>query len=240
MVVHHDGRRLPAPDGASLTLRPGTVTVVSGPSGTGKSTLAEVVLRLRTVQEGRAEVVDAAGRRTPLADVEQRSWLDQAAWLGQQAVVVPGTLRANAMLLGGGDGSEEALARAAAAAGLADVVAELPQGWDTPVGDGGYGLSAGQRQRLALTRVLLTTAPLVVLDEPSAHLDHATERAVRAAVAALRADGRTVLLIAHRAALAAGRRPGGHPRPAARVADRSREADAAAPGGETTMLVGAP
>ena len=240
VVVQHDGRRLSAPDGASLTLRPGTVTVLSGPSGSGKSTLAEVVLRLRAVQAGRAEVVDASGRRTPLAAIEQRSWLDQAAWLGQQAVVVPGTVRANVLLLGGGDGSQEALTRAASAAGLADVVAGLPRGWDTPVGDGGYGLSAGQRQRLALTRVLLADAPLVVLDEPSAHLDHATEAAVRTAVAALRADGRTVLVIAHRAALAAGADQVVTLAPPARATHRSTEPDAAAPAGWTTRLVGAP
>jgi ATP-binding cassette subfamily C protein CydD len=240
VVVQHEGRRLPAPDGASLTLRPGTVTVLSGPSGSGKSTLAEVVLRLRTVQVGRAEVVDASGRRTPLAAIEQRSWLDQAAWLGQQAVVVPGTLRANALLLGDGDGTEAALTRAAAAAGLTDVVAGLPRGWDTPVGDGGYGLSAGQRQRLALTRVLLADAQLVVLDEPTAHLDRAAEDAVRTAVAALSADGRTVLVIAHRAALATGADQVVTLAPPTRAPHRTGEPAAAASAGETTRLVGAP
>lgn len=202
VVVTHDGRQRPAPDGASLTLRPGTITAVTGPSGCGKSTLAEVVLRLRAPDGGSVDVVDAGGRRTALAEVEARSWLDQTVWLGQSPVLVAGSLRENAVLFAGAVSDQE-LSVAARVAGLSDVVAALPDSWDSRLGEGGLGLSAGQRQRLALTRVLLSDAPLVVLDEPSAHLDRGTEAIVQEAIIALRDAGRTVLLIAHRPALAA-------------------------------------
>ena len=201
VAVRHDGRRRPAPDGASLTLRPGTVTALMGPSGCGKSTVAEVVLGLRPLDQGVVSAVDAAGRRTALADIEARSWLDQTAWLGQHPVVVPGTVRDNVTLFSGQVPDAE-LDAAARAAGLSDVLADLPHGWSTWLGDGGLGLSAGQRQRLALTRVLLADAALVVLDEPSAHLDEVTEAVVLDAIRALRDSGRTVLVIAHRQALA--------------------------------------
>ena len=95
------------------------------------------------------------------------------------------------------------LVEAARATGFDEVVAGLPQGWDTLVGSGGVGLSVGQRQRLALTRALCSTAPLVVMDEPTAHLDAASEAHVLTAVRALHASGRTVVIIAHRPALIA-------------------------------------
>ena len=201
VVVRHEGRDRPAPDGASLILRPGTVTAVMGPSGCGKSTVAEVVLGLRAVDQGAVSVLDGAGRRTALVDIEARSWLDQTAWLGQHPVVVPGTVLENVTLFSGSLPDAE-VAEAARASGLTDVLADLPDGWSTRLGDGGLGLSAGQRQRLALTRVLLTDAALVVLDEPSAHLDQISQAVVLDAISALRDSGRTVLVIAHRQALA--------------------------------------
>ncbi|HEX3002760.1 MAG TPA: thiol reductant ABC exporter subunit CydD [Angustibacter sp.] len=200
--VDHPGRRDPAPSDASLTLRPGTVTALVGSSGCGKSTLAEVVLGLRAPDAGSVTVVGPDGERTDLADVDRRAWLDQCAWLGQQPLVVPGSLRENVTLFDPLD--HEELEAAAGRAGLGEVVAALPRGWDTRVGTGGVGLSAGQRQRLALARVLAGTAQLVVLDEPSAHLDADTERYVQDAVDRLRGEGRTVLLIAHRPSLVAG------------------------------------
>ena len=200
VVVRHPGRARPAPDGATLTLRPGEVTAVVGASGSGKTTLAEVVIGLRDIQGGSVDVLDAAGHRTALASIEARSWLDQIAWLGQHPTIVPGTVGENTVLFAG-TVPTDVLDAAARASGLADVVAGLPDGWGTRLGAGGLGLSAGQRQRLALTRVLLADAALVVLDEPSAHLDEATETVVRSAVSSLRDAGRTVLLISHRPAL---------------------------------------
>jgi len=93
--------------------------------------------------------------------------------------------------------------QAARATRFDEVVDGLPQGWRTPVGSAGVGLSVGQRQRLALTRALCSTAPLVVMDEPTAHLDAASEAHVLDAVRALHASGRTVVVIAHRPALMA-------------------------------------
>ena len=92
---------------------------------------------------------------------------------------------------------------AAALTGLDVVVAGLPAGWRTHLGRGGAGLSVGQRQRVALTRALLSDAPLVVLDEPTAHLDAAGEQVVLATVRALTTAGRTVVLVAHRPSLVA-------------------------------------
>lgn len=201
VLVRHEGRSSAAPDGVSLTLLPGRVTALIGPSGGGKSTLAEVVLRLRPLDGGQVEVIDAAGRRSALADVEAGSWHEQCAWLGQHPLVVAGTVRENAVLYAGAVTPAE-LDVAARASGLADVLDALPQGWDTRVGDAGVGLSAGQGQRLALTRVLLTAATLVVMDEPSAHLDESTQTVVLDAIRALRDVGRTVLVIAHRPVLA--------------------------------------
>lgn len=99
--------------------------------------------------------------------------------------------------------STEARDAAAARTGLSEVVATLPLGWDTPLGRGGDGLSVGQRQRVALTRALLHPAPLVILDEPTAHLDSAAEQTVLETVRGLREAGSTVLLVTHRPAVLA-------------------------------------
>jgi ATP-binding cassette subfamily C protein CydD len=185
---------------------------LTGPSGSGKTTAAQVVLRLRPVNDGVAEVVDAPGERTPLSQVVARSWWDQLCWLDQDPVLVPGTLRHNALLFDRAaavDSSVESavegarLAAAAAAAGFEPVLADAAEGWDTLVGRDGLGLSAGQRQRLALVRVLLSDAQLVVLDEPTAHLDGITQDVVVRTLDLLRRQGRTVLVVSHRESLAA-------------------------------------
>ncbi len=187
------------PAGFELDLEPGTVVALTGPSGVGKTTAVEVLLGLLTPDEGSACVEGPDGRLLPLSEVDRRSYWDQVTWLPQRPVLEPGSLRA---LVGGQDDGQRA--RAAALTGLDAVVAELPAGWDTPLGAGGAGLSVGQRQRVALTAALLGDAPLVVLDEPTAHLDAAGEQVVLGTVAALRAAGRTVLLVAHRPSLVAG------------------------------------
>lgn len=182
-----------------LELVPGTVAALVGPSGVGKTSTVEVLLGLLAPDHGTARVQTADGGWLDLSDVDRRSFWDQVSWLPQRPVLEPGTVR---QLVGGRD--DDARSRAAALTGLDAVVAALPQGWDQPLGTGGAGLSVGQRQRVALTAALLADAPLVVLDEPTAHLDAAGEQVVLATVAALRAAGRTVLLVAHRPSLVAG------------------------------------
>jgi len=143
-------------------------------------------------------VLQDDGGTVALGDVERATYWAQVTWLPQRPVLEPGSVRE---VVGGLD--DDARASAAATTGLDAVLADLPDGWATELGRGGDGLSVGQRQRVALTRALLSPAPLVVLDEPTAHLDAAGERVVLESVRALRDAGRTVVLVAHRASLLA-------------------------------------
>jgi ATP-binding cassette subfamily C protein CydD len=143
-------------------------------------------------------VVDAERGETPLTDVDLASLWTQVAWVPQRPALQPGSLRD---LVGGRGPDDPRVGRAAGRTGLDAVVAGLPDGWDTAVGRGGLGLSVGQRQRVALAAALVGDAALVVLDEPSAHLDARSEEDLVRTIAALRDDGRTVLVVAHRPAL---------------------------------------
>ncbi|MGO1568553.1 MAG: thiol reductant ABC exporter subunit CydD [Brachybacterium sp.] len=187
-----------APHRAALTVRPGRVLALTGPSGSGKTTAAQVLLGLLPADEGRAEIIAADGTTTPVEELERRSLWEQVAWLPQRPVLPPGTIRS---VLAGArpDAGGAELEAAAAATGLDAVIAE--RGWDADLGRAGRGISLGERQRLALARAALSPAPLVVLDEPTAHLDGAAEQVVLDLIAALRAAGRTVVVIAHRSAL---------------------------------------
>ncbi len=188
-----------APCGLGLLVRPGTVVALAGPNGAGKSTAVAVLLGLLAPDSGRVVLEAAGGNRIDLAEIDLDSYWSQIAWVPQRPVIEPGTLRA--AVLQGREVGERELTEAAALTGLDAVVAERPEGWDSPLGQGGSGLSLGQRQRLALTRALLAPAPLVVLDEPSAHLDADGEAVVLAAIDRLRGSGRTVVLVAHRTSL---------------------------------------
>lgn len=187
-----------APAPLDVDLRPGRVVALVGPSGAGKSTAVEVLLGLLRPDAGRVELVAGDGTVTPLGDVDLREYWRQVTWLPQRPVLEPGTV---ADVLGAATVADRD--RVAALTGLDAVVAGLPDGWATALGTGGSGLSVGQRQRLALARTLLRPTPVVVLDEPTAHLDAAGERVVLETVAALRDAGSAVLLVAHRPALAA-------------------------------------
>lgn len=205
-TVRAPGRDVVAPADLDLTLPPGRTVVLTGPSGTGKSTTVDLLLGLLRPDRGTAEVVAADGAATALADLDLRTLWAQVAWLPQRPVLEPAPL---GRLVTGADTEDldddlrARRDRAAVLTGLDQVVATLPDGWGTDLGRGGAGLSVGQRQRVALTRALLSDAPLVVLDEPTAHLDAAGERVVLDTVRALRADARTVLLVAHRPSLVA-------------------------------------
>ncbi|MFJ2779358.1 thiol reductant ABC exporter subunit CydD [Kitasatospora sp. NPDC087315] len=204
LTVTFPGRTGPALDDASLTLRPGGTVALTGPSGAGKSTLLAVLLGLTTPDTGTVRITAADGRTYDLAELAPESWRRQIAWVPQHPHLFAGTITDNLRLYRP-DADEPELRAALRAAHALDFVDRLPQGLATVLGEDGAGLSAGQRQRLALARVLLADdRPLVLLDEPTANLDGESEAAVVAAVRALAEDpARTVLLVAHRPALLA-------------------------------------
>ena len=200
-----------APAGLTARIRPGRLVALAGSSGAGKTTTSQVLLSLLPADRGAVRVVGPAGDAVDLSQIDPTTWWAQIAWVPQRPVIVPGTVLAN--VIGpdraaelDGARPEERLPRlctAARATGLDEVVSALARGWRTRVGQGGVGLSVGQRQRLSLTRALMSDAPLVVLDEPTAHLDAASEAHVLEGVEMLRSQGRTVVVVAHRAALLA-------------------------------------
>jgi thiol reductant ABC exporter, cydD subunit len=191
LSVASPGRATVAPFELTARVEPGKVTVLRGKSGAGKSTAAAVILGLAAPTSGQATIGG-----TPIDSISKESLWRQVSWVPQRPAILPGTVLENI-----GYPLGEQIQRAAAITGFDDVVASLPNGWNTRIGHGGTGLSVGQRQRLALTRALVQPRPFVLLDEPSAHLDAASEELVTRAVRELRSTGHTVLVIAHRAAL---------------------------------------
>ncbi|MFI8568209.1 thiol reductant ABC exporter subunit CydD [Rhodococcus sp. NPDC078407] len=180
-----------APAGLSALCRPGTVTVLTGPNGSGKSTALQSVLGLTTPTSG-AVLVGGV----PVADLDLDRWWAQVAWLPQRPVLLPGTLYENVTLHGVTDAV--ALDAACRASGFDAVLRDHPNGWATRVGQGGVGLSLGELQRLALTRTFLAGAAVMVLDEPTAHLDPTTEQIVLRAIRDAADRGVTVVMVGHR------------------------------------------
>ncbi|MEF9884128.1 thiol reductant ABC exporter subunit CydD [Streptomyces sp. P9-A4] len=213
VVVRHAGRAEPSLDATTLTVEPGETVALVGPSGAGKSTLLDVVLGFAVPEEGGS--VRVGGQ--DLATLDLEAWRSRIAWVPQRPYLFAGTIAEN-VRLARPDASDEAVRQALRDAGADGFVAGLPQGLDTPLGEDGVGLSAGQRQRLALARAFLADRPLLLLDEPTAALDGETEAGVVDAVRRL-AAGRTVLLVVHRPALLA-------------VADRVVRVDPAGAGSE--------
>jgi ATP-binding cassette subfamily C protein CydCD len=180
----------------SFEVGPGEVVALTGPSGCGKSTLLKVLLGFVTPDEGAVHLGSF-----DLAALDPDAWRTQVAWVPQRPHLFAGTLAEN-IALGRPETTLRQLERAVQDAGLAELVASLPAGLDTVLGEGGSGLSAGERQRLALARAFVRDAPLLLLDEPTANLDGDTEDQVLDAVRRL-VRGRTALVVAHRPALAA-------------------------------------
>ena len=178
-------------DDVSFTVEAGTTVALVGPTGAGKTTVAGLVLRFLEPDTG---VLRADGR--PLTDTTPEQWRRRVAWVPQRPRLFHGSLLENLRLARPGASGDD-VERAAAAARLESLVRELPQGWETPVGEEGERLSGGEARRVALARAFLADAPVLVLDEPTGHLDLETEAAVLDAIRELR-RGRTTLLIAHR------------------------------------------
>jgi ABC-type multidrug transport system fused ATPase/permease subunit len=169
---------------------------ITGPSGCGKSTLLSVILGLRVPDAGS---VSLGG--VDLAELDLDDWRSHIGWVPQRPHLFARSVAEN-VRLGRPDASDAEVAAALEAAGLTEVVRRLPHGVETQLGQGGTGLSAGERQRVSLARAFVRDAPLLLLDEPTASLDGRTEGDVLAAVRRL-ISGRTAVIVAHRPALAA-------------------------------------
>ncbi|MFF9046248.1 thiol reductant ABC exporter subunit CydD [Streptomyces parvulus] len=194
VTVRHPGRSVDAVRDLNLTVEPGETVALVGPSGAGKTTLLSALLGFVTPSAGRIRVGG-----TDLSSLDPARWHAQVAWVPQHPHLYAGTIAENVRLAR--PGADDTEVRAALRdAGALEFVDALPDGTGTVLGEDGTGLSAGQRQRLALARAFLADRPVLLLDEPTAALDGATEAEVVSAVRRL-AEGRTVLLVVHRPAL---------------------------------------
>ena len=175
----------------SFVAEPGTMTALVGPSGAGKTTLSSLLPRLYDVTDGSISL-DGIDVR----EVTTESLRKAIGVVSQDAHLFHDTIRAN-LLYARPDATQAELLEACDAARISEVIAALPDGFDTVVGERGYRLSGGEKQRLAIARVLLKDPSIVILDEATAHLDSETELAVQQALAAT-LTGRTSIVIAHR------------------------------------------
>jgi ATP-binding cassette subfamily C protein CydCD len=194
VTVRYPGAPAPAVSGISGTADRGRWLVLDGPSGSGKSTLLSAVMGALPLASG---AIRANG--VPLTELDERGWRGRVAWCPQDAYVFDSTLRGNLALARSREDApdEESMRRALHRAGLAELLDSLADGLDTRVGAGGSALSGGERQRLAVARALLTRADVILLDEPTAHLDEPTAAAMMADVRAATSE-RIVVLVTHR------------------------------------------
>jgi ATP-binding cassette subfamily C protein CydCD len=194
--VTYPGHRIPAIHDVALTVEPGQTVALVGPSGCGKSTVLSLILGLRAPDAG---TVSLGGIELEHLDLDH--WRRQLSWVPQRPRLFARSVADN-VRLARPEATDAEVVEALEAAGLSDVVANLAGGHAAPLGDRGVGLSAGERQRLALARAFVRDAPLLLLDEPTANLDHETETEIVSAIDRLSAE-RTTLVVAHRPALLA-------------------------------------
>ncbi len=193
VTLRWDTARHPALEDVSFRLAAGETLVLAGPSGAGKSSVIEILLGFVRPSAGRVTLNGA-----DLAAIVPEALSRLVAWVGQNPVLFAASIEEN-VRFARPEASETELREAIRAARLDALIAELPEGLATRIGEGGYGLSGGQAQRVAIARAFLRNAPLLLLDEPTAHLDPAVEAEVLESLRRL-AIGRTVVLASHSAA----------------------------------------
>jgi ATP-binding cassette, subfamily C, bacterial CydD len=190
-VAGRDGN---SPRNLTAVIVPGRVTVLTGRNGAGKTTTLQAIAGLTAPASGRVTVAGF-----DVADLDAAAWWRQLSWLPQRPVLVPGTVDENLALLGELEDIESACANS----GFDAVLAGLPDGMNTMLGREGVGLSLGQRQRLGLARALGSRAAVLLLDEPTAHLDALAENRVLRAIVERARAGATVVVVGHRAPVVA-------------------------------------
>ncbi len=189
-----DPSRGPALTHVSFRLRAGETLALVGPSGAGKSTILEILLGFIRPEHGRVTLNGA-----DIVSIVPSALAELTAWIGQKPMIFAGTLAEN-IRFARPEASDAAVMEAARLARVSDFATHLPDGLETEIGEGGFGLSGGEAQRVAIARAYLKNAPLLLLDEPTAHLDPATEAEVIESLRRL-AIGRTVILASHSAAM---------------------------------------